>query len=113
MCYSIASLAHRFQRPASTTGNGTGLKTGHYDGRNERQEKRSVCFSEELAGVSWGFAGVFVFAIGIDVDALSSPSVEAFLPGCQLPWSVIFKTKTSVGEVGGEYVRGSLFFCFG
>ena len=42
---------------------------------------RSVCFSQELASLGRRFAGVFVFAIGIDVGALAKPGVEAFSPG--------------------------------
>jgi len=31
----------------------------------------SVCFSQELASIGWRFAGIFMFAIGIDINALA------------------------------------------
>src|SRR6266852_3974915 len=68
----------------------------------------SRCFSKELASVVWGFAGIFVFAIGIDVDALAKPRVEPFSPGCQLLRSVVFEAQTGVGETSGEHVRRCL-----
>jgi len=75
-------------------------------------ELLSVCFSEELASIGWRFAGIFVFAIGIDVDALAKPGVEAFSPGCQLLRSVVFEAQAGVGEAGGEHVGRCLLFGF-
>ena len=54
-----------------------------------------------------------MFAIGIDVDALGKPGVEAFSPGCQLLRSVVFEAQARVGEAGGEHVGRRLFFGFG
>src|SRR5712692_7399835 len=68
----------------------------------------SRCFSKELASVVWGFAGIFVLAIGINVDALAKPSVKPFSPGCQLFRGVIFKAQAGVGETGGEHLRRCL-----
>ncbi len=72
----------------------------------------SVCFPKELAGVGRRFAGVFVFAIGVDVDALAKPVVEPLSPGRQLLWSVVFKAQAGVSETGGEHVRRCLLFSF-
>ena len=69
-----------------------------------------VCFSEELASVGRRFAGIFVFAIGVDVDALAKPGVEPFAPGCQLLRSVVFEAQAGVGETSGEHVRRCLLF---
>ena len=64
-------------------------------------------------GVSGSFAGVFVFAVGVDVDALGEPSIELLFPCRQLLRGVVFKTQASVGEISGEHIGRSLFFGFG
>ena len=69
--------------------------------------------SEELASVGWRFAGIFVLAISVDVDALGKPGVEAFSPGGQLLGSVVFEAQARVGEAGGDHVGGRLLFGFG
>jgi hypothetical protein len=71
------------------------------------------CYSEELAGVGWGFAGVFVFEIDVDIDTLVEPRVDALPPGFQLLGRVVFETQAGIGERGGDYVGGSLLFGFG
>ena len=73
----------------------------------------SVCFSQELVSVGWRFAGIFVFAVSVDIDALAKPGVEAFFPGCQLFRRVVFEAQAGVGEAGGEHVGRRLLFGLG
>src|SRR6266567_3357801 len=69
--------------------------------------------SEELASVGWRFAGIFVLAISVDVNALGKPGVEAFFPGRELLRSVVFEAQAGVSEAGGEHVGRRLLFGFG
>ncbi len=71
------------------------------------------CYSEELAGVGWRFAGVFVFEIDVDIDALRQPGIEALPPGFQLFGRVVFETESRVGERGGDHVGRRLLLGFG
>src|SRR5260370_30911860 len=74
---------------------------------------RSICLSEKLASVGWGFAGVFVLEIDVYVHALGKPGVEAFPPGRDLLRSVIFQAQAGVGEAGSEHFRRRLFVGLG
>src|SRR5215471_16716606 len=57
---------------------------------NGRTAVRSVGFSQELAGIRRRFAGIFVFAVSVDIHALAKPRVEAFFPGAELLRRVVF-----------------------
>src|SRR5712664_4212110 len=70
---------------------------------------QSICLSEKLASVGWGFAGVFVLEIDVHIDALGQPGVEAFLPRHDLLRSVVFEAQAGVGEAGSEHFRRRLF----
>src|SRR4029077_1019303 len=50
----------------------------------------SVGFSQELASIRRRFAGIFVFAVSVDVHALTKPRVEALFPGAELLRRVVF-----------------------
>src|SRR5580692_3545009 len=71
------------------------------------------CFAEELVSIGGRFAGVLVFEIGVDPDALVEPGVEALSPAFQLFRRVVFEAQAGVGERGGDYVRGRLLFGLG
>src|SRR5260370_3501787 len=70
--------------------------------------KFSVGFSQELAGIGRRFAGIFVFAVSVDVHALAKPRVEAFFPGAQLHRRVVFQAQAGVGETSGYANRGGV-----
>src|SRR5207253_2843176 len=74
---------------------------------------RSICFSQEMAGVGWRFASVFVFEIGVHIHALAEPGVEAFPPGRDLLRGVILQAQTGIGKAGGEDVWRSLLVGLG
>jgi hypothetical protein len=74
---------------------------------------QSLCFSEELASVGWPLSGVFMFAIGIDVDSLAKPAIKACPPRRELFRSVIFEAQADIGEAGGEHIRRRLLIGFG
>src|SRR5713226_9675397 len=74
---------------------------------------RSTCFSEELASVGWGLAGVFVLEIDVHIDALGEPGVEAFLPRRDLLRSVVFEAQAGVGKAGSEHLWRRLFVGLG
>jgi hypothetical protein len=59
------------------------------------------------------FAGVLVFEIDVDIDALVEPGVESLSPGFQLFRRVAFKPQAGVGERGGDYVGRRLLFGLG
>jgi hypothetical protein len=63
--------------------------------------------------IGGSFAGVLVFEIHVDVDALVEPSVEPLSPGFQLFRRIAFKAQAGVGERGGDYVRRRLLFRLG
>jgi len=77
------------------------------------EQSVSGCFSEELMGIGWRFAGVLVFEIDVDIDALVEPSVQALSPGFQLFRCVVFEAQAGVGERGGDYVGRRLLFGLG
>ncbi len=71
---------------------------------NAIEDLRSARLSEKLAGVGWGFAGVFVLEIGVHIDALAEPRVEAFPPNGDLLCGVIFEAQAGVGKAGREHL---------
>ena len=74
---------------------------------------RSVCLSDELAGIRGCFASVFVLEIGVHIHALAKPAVEAFPPDRDLLRSVIFEAQAGVGKAGREHLWRCLFVGFG
>jgi hypothetical protein len=64
-------------------------------------------------GIGGRFAGVLVFEIDVDIDALVEPSVQALSPGYQLFRSVVFEAQAGVGERGGDHVGSRLLFGLG
>src|ERR1700730_871975 len=73
----------------------------------------SGCFSEQLVGIGWRFATVFVLQIDVYIRAIRQPGVDALPPGFQLFGRVLFEAQPRVGKWRGDYIRRSLLFGFG
>src|ERR1700739_879871 len=69
--------------------------------------------SKQLACVGGTFSGVFVLAIGVNVDALVEPRVEALPPGAQLLWRIFLFPKAQVSEIRGQNFRRRLLVRLG